>query len=175
MKGITCNNAIEAEGFRSALMEAGIESSIYDETNSKVARGVLDQAVDVLVNEEDYDKAQELYQTFQAEQQDFKPWCPKCGSENVTVEKVKCTTARQLPRILAALLMFTPFGSSTTEKCICNDCGHIDKRYLKECPVCHSKNVDYMTRIIGYLKRVSNFSQARQEEAARRFYAHTEA
>ena len=58
---------------------------------------------------------------------------------------------------------------------ICNDCGHIDKRYLKECPHCHSKNVDYMTRIIGYLKRVSNFSQPRQEEAARRYYAHAEA
>ena len=54
---------------------------------------------------------------------------------------------------------------------VCNECGHIDKRYLKECPHCHSKNVDYMTRIIGYLKRVSNFSQARQEEAARRYYA----
>ncbi len=53
---------------------------------------------------------------------------------------------------------------------ICNDCGHIDKRYLKECPVCHSKNVDYMTRIIGYLKRISNFSQGRQEEAHRRYY-----
>ena len=47
----------------------------------------------------------------------------------------------------------------------------IDKRYLHECPKCHSKNVDYMTRIIGYLKRVSNFSQARQEEASRRYYA----
>ena len=57
---------------------------------------------------------------------------------------------------------------------ICNDCGHIDKRYMHECPVCHSKNVDYMTRIIGYLKRVSNFSQARQEEAGRRFYAGTD-
>ena len=57
-------------------------------------------------------------------------------------------------------------------RAVCNDCGHIDKRYLKECPHCHSKNVDYMTRIIGYLKRVSNFSQARQEEAARRYYAH---
>ena len=57
---------------------------------------------------------------------------------------------------------------------VCNDCGHIDKRYLKECPHCHSKNVDYMTRIIGYLKRVSNFSQARQEEASRRYYAHAE-
>ncbi|MBR4240171.1 MAG: anaerobic ribonucleoside-triphosphate reductase [Prevotella sp.] len=54
---------------------------------------------------------------------------------------------------------------------ICNDCGYIDKRYLHECPKCHSTNVDYMTRIIGYLKRVSNFSQPRQEEAARRFYA----
>ena len=57
---------------------------------------------------------------------------------------------------------------------VCNECGTIDKRYLHECPHCHSKNVDYMTRIIGYLKRVSNFSQARQEEAARRFYAHAD-
>lgn len=55
---------------------------------------------------------------------------------------------------------------------VCNDCGHIDKRYLHECPVCHSKNVDYLTRIIGYLKRVSNFSEPRQQEAARRYYAH---
>ena len=54
---------------------------------------------------------------------------------------------------------------------VCNDCGHIDKRYLHECPVCHSKNVDYLTRVIGYLKRVSNFSIARQEEAHRRYYA----
>lgn len=54
---------------------------------------------------------------------------------------------------------------------ICNECGTIDKRYLRECPHCHSKNIDYMTRIIGYLKRVSNFSQQRQEEAARRYYA----
>lgn len=58
---------------------------------------------------------------------------------------------------------------------ICNDCGHIDKRYLKECPECHSKNVDYMTRIIGYLKRVSNFSMPRQQEASRRYYATVEA
>jgi len=54
---------------------------------------------------------------------------------------------------------------------VCNDCGTIDKRYLHECPHCHSKNVDYLTRIIGYLKRVSNFSQARQQEAGRRYYA----
>lgn len=54
---------------------------------------------------------------------------------------------------------------------LCNDCGHIDKRYLKQCPHCGSENIDYMTRIIGYLKRVSNFSEARQQEAHRRYYA----
>jgi ribonucleoside-triphosphate reductase len=54
---------------------------------------------------------------------------------------------------------------------VCNDCGHIDKRYLKECPMCESRNIDYLTRIIGYMKRVSNFSESRQEEAAKRYYA----
>ncbi len=53
---------------------------------------------------------------------------------------------------------------------VCNECGHIDKRYLKECPECHSKNIDYLTRVIGYLKRISNFSMDRQKEAGRRFY-----
>ncbi len=54
---------------------------------------------------------------------------------------------------------------------VCNDCGHINKHQLKECPSCHSKNLDYLTRIIGYMKRVSNFSQPRQKEAAERHYA----
>ena len=53
---------------------------------------------------------------------------------------------------------------------LCKDCGKIDKRYLKECPHCGAKNVDYLTRIIGYLKRVSNFSLDRQKEASRRHY-----
>lgn len=55
---------------------------------------------------------------------------------------------------------------------VCNDCGHIDKRYLHSCPKCRSKNVDYLTRVIGYLKRISNFSLARQQEAKRRYYIH---
>lgn len=57
---------------------------------------------------------------------------------------------------------------------VCCDCGHIDKRYLKECPECHSQHVDYLTRIIGYLKRVSNFSEPRQIEASKRYYGKLE-
>ena len=53
---------------------------------------------------------------------------------------------------------------------VCNDCGTIDKRYLKKCPKCKSENVDYLTRIIGYMKRVSNFSAPRQVEADIRYY-----
>ena len=53
---------------------------------------------------------------------------------------------------------------------VCNDCGKIDKRYLKKCPHCGSDNLDYLTRVIGYMKRISNFSEARQKEAAQRYY-----
>ncbi|MDQ2178994.1 anaerobic ribonucleoside-triphosphate reductase [Marinifilum sp. D714] len=54
---------------------------------------------------------------------------------------------------------------------ICNECGHIDKHNLSECPKCSSKNLDYLTRVIGYMKRVSSFSIARQKEAGDRYYA----
>ena len=53
---------------------------------------------------------------------------------------------------------------------ICNVCGHISKNRLTKCEVCGSENIDYITRIIGYLKRVSKFSEARQKEAEERFY-----
>lgn len=53
---------------------------------------------------------------------------------------------------------------------VCNDCGHISKDTLEVCPKCGSKNLDYLTRIIGYLKRVSSFSEPRQREEHIRAY-----
>ena len=55
---------------------------------------------------------------------------------------------------------------------VCNDCGYISKDTLEVCPKCGSHNLDYLTRVIGYLKRVSSFSEMRQVEAGRRFYIH---
>lgn len=54
---------------------------------------------------------------------------------------------------------------------ICNDCGYISKDRLTVCPRCGSKRLDYLTRVIGYLKRVSAFSEARQKEEKKRYYA----
>lgn len=53
---------------------------------------------------------------------------------------------------------------------ICNSCNHIDKKTLFNCSKCNSKDIDYGTRIIGYLKRVSSFSSPRQKEHDLRHY-----
>ena len=80
-------------------------------------------------------------------------------------EHLSAPQYRQLLRVAAR--EGTNYFTFNIPNTVCNDCGHIDKRYLQECPVCHSRNIDYLTRVIGYLKRISNFSQARQKEAAR--------
>ena len=63
-----------------------------------------------------------------------------------------------------------PYFCTNVKVTICNECGNIDKRTLGHCPKCNSTNVDYATRVIGYLRRVSNFSTERQQEEHRRYY-----
>lgn len=53
----------------------------------------------------------------------------------------------------------------------CNDCGCIVKAPISECPKCHSNNVTWWTRIIGYLRPISAFSKGRQIEANKRYYS----
>ncbi|MPM08408.1 hypothetical protein SDC9_54720 [bioreactor metagenome] len=55
---------------------------------------------------------------------------------------------------------------------VCNSCGYIEKRTVKKCNHCGSRDIDYITRIIGYRKRISAFSEDRQKEAHKRSYAH---
>lgn len=53
---------------------------------------------------------------------------------------------------------------------VCNECGHISKHKEVKCEKCGSTDLDYITRVIGYAKRVSKYSEARQKEARRRVY-----
>ena len=53
----------------------------------------------------------------------------------------------------------------------CEDCGHIVKAPIDECPKCGSKDITWYTRVIGYLRPVSAFSRDRQIEAAKRTYS----
>ena len=53
----------------------------------------------------------------------------------------------------------------------CEDCGHIEKIPIEECPICKSKNITQWTRIIGYLRPIKNFDTYRRKEAERRVYS----
>ncbi len=54
----------------------------------------------------------------------------------------------------------------------CKECNHIVNAPIKECPICHSKDIRYYTRIIGYLTAVDNWSIDRQKEFKHRKYYH---
>ncbi|WP_299183714.1 anaerobic ribonucleoside-triphosphate reductase [uncultured Chryseobacterium sp.] len=57
---------------------------------------------------------------------------------------------------------------------VCNSCGYINKKTMDHCTECHSNDIDYATRVIGYLKKVTNFSKDRQKEEKRRYYGNAE-
>ena len=84
----------------------------------------------------------------------------------------------QLPSYEQAKTLFklcskngVPYWTINVLCTICNNCGTIDPVTRKVCKKCGSDNVDYGTRVIGYLKRITDFSDARQKEAAKRYYA----
>jgi ribonucleoside-triphosphate reductase len=52
----------------------------------------------------------------------------------------------------------------------CDDCGFITKVPIKECPKCGSNKISYYDRIIGYLSKISNWSEGRQIEQKTRVY-----
>lgn len=53
---------------------------------------------------------------------------------------------------------------------ICDSCLKISKRTLNSCPHCGSDAVVHATRVIGYLKKITSFSSARQKEQSLRYY-----
>lgn len=83
----------------------------------------------------------------------------------------------QLMSLNQALLIFdlcrkngVPYWTTNTKCTICNTCGKIDPETRDTCRHCGSTDLDYGTRIIGYLRRISSFSDGRQQEAAKRYY-----
>ena len=53
----------------------------------------------------------------------------------------------------------------------CKDCGHVVNAPIEKCPKCGSDKIDYWTRIIGYLRPVSAFSNPRKIEQKKRVYS----
>lgn len=53
----------------------------------------------------------------------------------------------------------------------CDDCGFIAKHPFDKCPVCGSARTTQWTRIIGYLRPIKAWSDARQKEGSHRMFA----
>lgn len=80
-------------------------------------------------------------------------------------------TKKQYSKLMAdAIKTGCSYFTFNIPNTICNNCGHISKHMLEKCEICGSIDIDYITRIIGYLKRVSKFSEARQKEERKRYY-----
>ena len=47
---------------------------------------------------------------------------------------------------------------------------YINKQTKDYCIRCNSKDIDHATRVIGYLRKITNFSKERQTEESVRFY-----
>ena len=88
-------------------------------------------------------------------------------SEHLTKEQYKFILQK-------AVQYGTPYFTFNVPNTVCRDCGHITKRYLSKCPKCGSENLDYATRVIGYLTLISKWSVDRQKEGAKRYYANAE-
>ena len=58
--------------------------------------------------------------------------------------------------------------------CECEDCGFIAKQPFSECPKCGSTHVSLWDRVIGYLTKVKNWSEARRAEQKTRVYSKKE-
>jgi ribonucleoside-triphosphate reductase len=75
-----------------------------------------------------------------------------------------------LQLLKVAAINKTNYWTVNVKNTICNECGHVDKSTHDKCPICGSYDIDYATRVIGYLKRVKSFSSSRQKEAKKRAY-----
>ena len=100
---------------------------------------------------------------------DFVKWLDGGQAAHLNInEHLSFDQYRQLLKVASEYgCSYFTFNCKNT---FCPECGYISKDTLDVCPKCGNTHVDYLTRIIGYLKRVSSFNEARQVEAKMRYY-----
>lgn len=80
-------------------------------------------------------------------------------------------TKEQYVKILEALVKTgCNYFCENVPKTICKDCGYIHPNNTDNCVKCGSVNIEKATRVIGYLKKIKDFSYDRQIEAKQRYY-----
>ena len=116
------------------------------------------------------DESLSIIDKFKLHGKDYVQWLDGGSALHMNLkEHLSKQQYRQLMKIAA--MNGTNYFTFNVKNTVCNDCGYISKDTLDKCPKCGSTNLDYLTRIIGYLKRIKDFSEPRQIEAEHRYYS----
>ena len=121
-KTITCSSIVQTQAFNNLLAEANIKSTINDGAGDWVVQRVPNQAVEVVVSEEDYERALTLFSTLPKAVEESIIWCPKCGSEEITKLSNSEDTKSGFFTFLKSLLSLLCVLHSNNY--ICKKCGH---------------------------------------------------
>ncbi len=112
----SCNTSFDANMIKSKLDSEGIECFISNENFSTIYP-FLSGAIDIMVKEEDLERAKEIIGDDSAKD----IICPSCGSKNIRMG-LGSNKLKKLFLILIAALTFSPAGIRKAQL-KCKDCG----------------------------------------------------
>lgn len=123
VKLITCGDAFQAHVIQGALENEGIVSVLHNENMSSVMRGYCSDiaGVDVLVYEDDYDRALLLLEQNQMIPEQLR-YCPHCGSGRIKFVLKKNHRMRAMLAAVVSALSMAPPGTEHWEY-VCSECG----------------------------------------------------
>lgn len=101
---MTCDDAMQAHILQGALENEGIESILHNENFSTLYRNCVNSiaGVDILVAEEDYEKAVRVLRENQSWPEDLK-LCPYCGSTDIKPSLKKGQGLRGIGAVFSAI------------------------------------------------------------------------
>ncbi len=110
---ITCNDAMKAHILQGALENEGIKSILHNENFSTLYKGFVSSiaGVDILVAEEDYDKAVQVLRENDSWPEELT-LCPYCGSSDIRLGLKKGKRWRAIGAAILSVLASAPPGGN---------------------------------------------------------------
>lgn len=150
---ISTPEVVTAEQIVARLNEAGIDAQMLEDKSTFISASGDIFNYSIIVNDCDVDAANKIVSGYQAESKECHamPWCPECGSEDVSETIIRCKRGSLFFLILAPFMFvigfFSPifffwlfsvgallfiiqyFIGYNIHRYKCNKCHHVFKRY----------------------------------------------
>ena len=131
---ISYDDEVTATLLKQDLSASGIDCDIQKETKTSPYDAMIDHGsfcYAVYVDAKDYTQAKDILDQFNKTRDEELPWCPKCGSEDITRKTVHHEHGTKwlwflFPTLIASRLFYEGYD---VEEFHCKRCGHDFKRY----------------------------------------------